>query len=485
MKVLLIGLGRYGSAIAKRLLEQGHELIVVERDPEAVERFFSLLSEDGAEVDYHRFKVCIGDATSLLVWEYLDLSELDLIVSSLRNDEVNRAICSLLREFFKNYELPAVVLSEKRSAEGFFANYNCKVFLLPELAATFVEGLTLKNIQKPIGIGLGKNEILEAVVSPKSPYTRVPIHPNRLHHWRLGLVYRGERIILPRRRLRLQAGDRALILGDDPRVVLEVAKAMALGEPQFPLSFGENLLAVLKRKELHYLKEYYYFWKHSRVKNVVLFTDSGKIEDIEKQVADRSFLRKLVVERGKSYDLLFDREIQNRYSAGIISSPLHRKGFLFYNPSPKRFFQQETPFLIPRLSFPYRRILVSLNCENPQGLVEPVFEIFQLVKGQQLTFVAVQLPDVLLPEREKENLRRAVALIEEYAKIYRLKQRVNVLIKEGNPERETLKLITGFDLLIVGFLPHRIGWLEPYPPYLLTKNSPKSVIGIPTERGEE
>ena len=485
MKILLIGLGRYGSAIAKRLLEQGHELIVIEREPTAVERFFSLLSEEGIEVDYHRLRVCVGDATSLLVWDYLDLSELDLLVSSLRNDEVNRAVCSLLREFFKNYELPAVVISENSSSERLFTNYNCKVFLLPDLAATFVEGLTLKNIQKPIGIGLGKNEILEAVVSPKSPYTRVAIELKRLHHWRLGLVYRGERIILPRRRIRLKAGDRAVILGDDPRVVLEVAKAMALGEPQFPLSFGENLLAVLKTNELHYLKEYYYLWKHSRVKNVILFTDRGKIEDIEKHVADRSFLRKLVVERENYSDIIFDREVQSRHSAGIISSPLHRRGFLFYRPNPKRFFEQETPFLVPRLSFPYRRLLVSLNCENPQGLVEPVFEIFQLVKGESLTFLAVQPPEVLLPEREKEKLKRAIALVEEYAKLYGLKQRVNILVKEGNPEKKTLKLFSDHDLLIVGFVPHRIGWLEPYTPYMLTKNSPKSVIGIPTERGEE
>ena len=483
MKILLIGLGRFGGAIAKRLLQQGHQILAVEADPSVVETFFKSLEREGIKPD--RIRVCIGDATSLLVWEYLDLSEFDLIISSLRSGSFNKTLCEIVRDIYRNWEIPVVVLSFDYSYERYFSNYNCRVFLLPEIAANFVEGLTLKNIVKPIGIGLGRNEILEAVVSPKSPYTKVPIYPNRLRHWRLGLVYRGDRILLPRRRILLRPGDRVILLGDDPQVVLEVAKAMALGEPQFPLSFGENLIAALRRGELHYLKEYYYIWKHSRVKNIVFFTDVRNREELTKQVEDRNFLNAVLLEGWKGYGVVFDRSVQGNFSAGLVSTPYRRKGLFFHNVNLKSFFKQETPFLVPRLSFPYRRVLVSLNCENPQGMIEQVFELFQLIKGERLTFAAVTLPDVLLPRKERIKLEKAFNLIEDYTKLYGLRQKVEVIRKEGNPKRKTLKLLKSHDLLVVGYIPHSIGFFDPYPPYLLAKASPKSVIGIPTERPEE
>jgi len=483
MKILLIGLGRFGGAIARRLIQQGNHVYAVESDPSTVEKFFQQLEEEGLNSDL--VKVCVGDATSLLFWEYLNLSEFDLVISSLRNGEFNKTICEIIREIYKNYELPVVVLSFDSSYERYFANYNCKVFSLSEIAANFVEGLTLKNIVKPIGIGLGLNEILEAVVSVRSPYTKVPLYPQRLRHWRLGLVYRGERIILPHRRILLKAGDRVVLFGDDPRVVLEVAKAMALGEPQFPLSFGENLLVALKRSEIHYLKEIYYVWKHFRVKNIVLFSDIGNKDEIKKQVDDPGFLKKVIVEGWKGYGVILNRKVQGNFSAGLIASPYKKRGLLFHNVNLKKFFKQETPFLLPRFSFPYKKILVSLNCENPQGMIEQVFEIFQLLNGERLTFLAVTLPDVLLPKRERLKLQRTEKLIEEYTQLYGLRQKVEIVKVEGNPKRQTLKRLKNYDLLVVGFLPHSIGFLEPYTPYLLAKSSIKSVIGIPTEKAEE
>lgn len=482
MKILLIGLGRFGSAIAKRLLQQGHQIIAIETDPSGVENFFQSLEEE--DIKPERIKVCIGDATSLLIWEYLPLREFDLIISSLRSGSFNKTICEIVREIYKIYDIPVVVFSFEDTYESFFSNYNCIAFALPEITANVVEGLTLKNIVKPIGIGLGLNEILEAVVSPRSPYTKVKLDPNRIKHWRLGLVYRGEQIILPKRKILLKPGDRVIILGDDPRIVLEVAKAMALGEPQFPLSFGENLVAALKRGELHYLKEYYYLWKHSRVKTVILFTDASKKEVI-KTVEDPSFLEHLIIEEWKGYKTILKKTIQTNFSAGLISAPYRRKGLFFHNINLKDFFKQDTPFLIPKLSFPYKKILVSLNCENPQGMVEQVYEIFQLVKGEKLTFAAITLPDVLLPKKERLKLERTYKLIEEYGKLYGLWKKVEIVKKEGNPKRKTLQLLKKHDLLVVGYVPHGIGLFDPYPPYLLAKASPKSVLGIPTERLEE
>jgi len=476
MKILLLGLGRFGREIAERLLNYGHELLIVENDPFTVSQFSQSVKEN--------YKICVGDATSLLVWEYLPLKEVDLIISSLRSGEFNKTVCSIVREIFKLYELPIFVLAFDKNYERVFANFNCKPIYLPELTASFIEGLTLKNIVKPVGIGLGKNEILEVTVSAKSPYTRVPINVRRLRHWNIALIYRKDRILLPRRRIILKPGDRVVLVGDDPRVVLEVAKAMAFGEPQFPLSFGENLLTVLKKRDLHYLKEFYYIWKHTRVKNIVLFTSDVAQNELPKVVSDRSFLNSLQVEKGTNYNIIFDRNLHSQHSAGLVSVPYKKKFLFFRNVNLKRFFNQEIPFLIPRLSFPYRKVLVSLNNKYPAGIIEQVFEIYQLFKVEKLTFIHIGFPNVLTSSKDRENLDKALNLVEEYAKLYNAKEKVEIIHLEGNPKRKTLERLKDYDLLIVGFEKRKIGLLEPYTPYLLTKESRKSVLGIPAERAE-
>ncbi len=476
MKIILVGLGRFGREILKRLIEDGHRVLVIENDPQTVEEFLKKTPFKGNE-----FKILVGDASSVIVWEYLPLEEYDLIVSSLRNDVLNKTICRIVREVLKNWEIPLTIFSLYRRYEDFYANYNCRVIYLPEVAANVLEGFLFKNIVKPIAIGLGKNELLEVTVSPRSPYVGLKLDNHRLRHWRIALLYKGEQVILPPRKITLHAGDRVILVGDQPRVVLEVAKSMALGQPQFPLSFGENLITVLRTRDLHYLKEYHYLWKHTRVKNIVLFTtlkDKSKLKSI---VSDKSFLEALLLERGKDYSLIFEKKIQNRFSAGIISVPL-KKSFLFFtNVRLKNFFKQETPFLLPKLTFPYRKILVSLNTDDPAGLIEPVFELARLLKSEVLNFVHVSLPQMLESSTNKEKISRALELIEHYSSLYGLKEKVKIHQKVGNPLKLTLPLVKENDLLVVGFKPNKnIGWFEPYTPYLLAKESTKTVLGIPT-----
>ncbi len=475
MRILLVGLGRFGTEIAKRLLTLQHELLIIESDPTSVEKFVS-------ENPSGNYKICVGDASSLLVWEYLNLEGFDLVVSSLRSNDFNKTLCGIVREIFQNLDIPVVVYATSHRYEEYFANFNCKVFYIPELASAFVEGLTLKGINKPIGIGLGKNEILEVSVSPKSPYAGVWINWEKHKHWRIALIYRGEKIILPGRKVKLRAGDRVLLVGDSPRIVFEVAQSMALGKPQFPLSFGENLLTFLEEKDLHYLKEFYFLWKHTRLKQVVLFTNKPESLNPRLFVEDKNFLENLKIKKGKNYDIVFNKEFQVENGAGVVSVP-HKRRFLFLeNVSLRDFFNSEIPFLLPRLSFPYRKILVSLNTENPSAVLEQCFELAQLLKAEKMTFFFAALPEVLEPASEKKKFEEAAESIAYYSKLFGMRNRVELVKEEGNPVKKTLKVLRDYDLLVVPYKPHSLSLLEPYTPYLLAKNCDKSVLGIPTER---
>ena len=481
MKIILIGLGRLGREIALRLLAEGHSITVIERDIKVIEEF--LENEKNLPPNPEQFRIIHGEATSVAVWEYLPLEDKDIIISSLRVDEINMALCKLLREFYKNWSIQLVVFSYYKRYEDFYANYNCRVFYIPQLLSQFVDNFLSKNIRTPLGIGLGKNEILEVQVSSKSPYAEIPVNVCKERHWRIALVYRGNEIILPVKKIRIKAGDKVILVGDDPKVVMDIAKSMASGEPQFPLSYGENLIVFLKESEFHYLREFQYIWKHLKVKNTFLFTPDGlkAKEKVKEHITDYKFLKNLYIKKGKNYSSLLKEELINELSGGLIGFPYRKRWLFFSNINLKRVFRQEIPFIIPRLSFPYEKIFVSLNTTNPTFIIEQAFEIAYLFNSQQVDFYYVILSKVLMSSREAKNIEKANELIENYKKIFQMKEKSNFYVREGNPVKVTQEILKEkkYNLLIVGFDPQiPIDPLEPETPRILTEKVPISVIGI-------
>ncbi len=474
MRILLIGLGRFGKEILQRLYEVGYSIYILESNVNEVKNFL----EKNKDLSIN---ICVGDATSLIFWENFPINDFDLIVSAVENETVNQTICKIVREILKNWEIPLIVFSKTKRNEEFYANYNCRVIYIPNLIANTIEALTFKNIVKPLNIGLGKNEILEVTLSPKSPYVEITMDQRRLRHWKVALIYRGDRILLPRRKVVLHAGDRVILVGDEPKIVLEVAKAMALGVPQFPLSFGENLLTALRRKDLHYLKEYYYLYKHTKIRNLVVFTDNLTREDVFGITKDNNFADRIILEKNPDYEKIFNKKLQLEYSAGMLSAPYKRRFLCFHNINLKKFFKQSLPFLIPRLSFPYKRMVVSLNNETPYAIVEHVFELYQMFGSDFLDFVYVKLPEVLVPKWETKRFKQTENVINNYTNLFKLKDKVKIHLLEGNPVKKTLNFIKSIkaDVLIVGFNPSNFEIFNT--PYLLTKKAPISVLGIPVE----
>mgnify|MGYP005845717755 CR=1 FL=1 len=85
--ILLIGLGRFGAAIAESLRDRGCRLLVVDFDPERVE----LHARDGYAVHY-------GDAEDPEFVASLPLGRARWVVSTVRDQDINRTLLHGLRE---------------------------------------------------------------------------------------------------------------------------------------------------------------------------------------------------------------------------------------------------------------------------------------------------------------------------------------------------------------------------------------------------
>lgn len=89
MKVMIAGAGSVGSSIAKELITNGHEVLLIDEKPEVVSR---------AGVQGARW--LFGDACELSVLKEAKLDEVDVVVSATGDDKVNLVVSLLAKSEF-------------------------------------------------------------------------------------------------------------------------------------------------------------------------------------------------------------------------------------------------------------------------------------------------------------------------------------------------------------------------------------------------
>ena len=103
MYVIIVGAGRVGTAVARRLLEVDQEITVIERDPG---RCATLESEIGGVV-------VEGDATEFNVLTKAGAMRAQVLITTGRRDDQNLVVCQMAKHLFDVGRVMSVVnLSE-------------------------------------------------------------------------------------------------------------------------------------------------------------------------------------------------------------------------------------------------------------------------------------------------------------------------------------------------------------------------------------
>lgn len=85
MKILIIGAGAVGFNLAKQLSMEGHDISVIERDPDLVNRLTEKLD----------VLVVSGSASSPSVLEDAGIKNTDMVLAVTNSDEINMVVCTL------------------------------------------------------------------------------------------------------------------------------------------------------------------------------------------------------------------------------------------------------------------------------------------------------------------------------------------------------------------------------------------------------
>ena len=91
MYIIVVGCGNVGVATARELVASGHEVLVIDRDWEAIRDITEELGEIGLA----------GDGAEVQIQSRAGMERADMVVASTGRDEVNLAVSQVAKHHFK------------------------------------------------------------------------------------------------------------------------------------------------------------------------------------------------------------------------------------------------------------------------------------------------------------------------------------------------------------------------------------------------
>ncbi len=208
MKIIISGIGEVGSHLAALLVEKGHELFLIDPQPESV----SSLEE------HLEARILIGSATSATLLKEAGVENADLFLSLTSNDEVNLVACSLAKalgakEVVARYHAPA---RKDHQVISYSRHFGIDYLVSPERLAASTLAREIRSPLTPVldQFARGSIEVAQLVLDDQSALLGIPLQDLKLpSRVRIGIIQRGDQIHIPSAREVLQSGDQIIIIG--------------------------------------------------------------------------------------------------------------------------------------------------------------------------------------------------------------------------------------------------------------------------------
>jgi trk system potassium uptake protein len=204
VKVAIAGAGSVGTAIARDLHANGHDVLVLELDPELVERRRSEL-----EVTW-----LAGDACEVATLDAAGLATTDVVVAATGDDEDNLVISLLAKQEFA---VPRVVARVNNAKNQWLFNQSWGVDVsvsTPQLLTALVEeAVSVGSLVRLLQFQGGSAHLVEVTLAENSPAADRAIGELGIpRDATVVAIVRDDRLVVPRGDTVLQSGDEVLVL---------------------------------------------------------------------------------------------------------------------------------------------------------------------------------------------------------------------------------------------------------------------------------
>jgi trk system potassium uptake protein TrkA len=204
VKVAIAGAGSVGTAIARDLHASGHDVLVLEQDPELVER-----RRQELDVTW-----VAADACEVASLDAAGMATVDVVVAATGDDEDNLVISLLAKQEFA---VPRVVARVNHSKNQWLFNESWGVDVsvsTPQLLTALVEeAVSVGSLVRLLHFQGGSAHLVEVTLADDSPAASVAIADLGIpRDATVVAVVRDDRLVVPRGDTVLQAGDEVLVL---------------------------------------------------------------------------------------------------------------------------------------------------------------------------------------------------------------------------------------------------------------------------------
>jgi trk system potassium uptake protein TrkA len=204
MRIAICGAGKVGTYIASDLSKAGHDVLMIERDPD-------LAARRQTELDVQWF---VADACELSSLAESGIDEVDVVVAATGEDQVNLVISLLAKQEFA---VPRVVARVNHPSNHWLFNESWGVDVsvsTPHLLTALVEeAVSVGSLVQLLQFEGGDASLVEVTLAESSPAAgRSVAELNVPRDASIVAIVRDRRIVVPRGDTVLDPGDEVLAL---------------------------------------------------------------------------------------------------------------------------------------------------------------------------------------------------------------------------------------------------------------------------------
>lgn len=170
MKVAVAGAGAVGRSVTRELVENGHDITLIERNPDHL---------DAAAIPEAHWR--LGDACELSLLESIHLEEFDVVVAATGDDKVN-VVLSLLAK--TEFAVPRVVarVNDPRNEWLFNDAWGVDVAVsTPRMLASLIEeAVTIGDLVRLMEFRTGQANLVEITLPDNTPWGGKPVRKLQL-----------------------------------------------------------------------------------------------------------------------------------------------------------------------------------------------------------------------------------------------------------------------------------------------------------------
>jgi trk system potassium uptake protein len=212
MKVAVAGAGAVGRSVVRELVENGHDVSVIDRNPAHI---------DADAIPGAQWR--LGDACEMSVLQSINLEEFDVVIAATGDDKAN-VVLSLLAK--TEFAVPRVVarVNDPRNEWLFTDAWGVDVAVSTPrmLAALIEEAVTVGDLVRLMEFRKGRANLVEVTLPDDTPWGGKPVRKLQLpRDAALVTILRGSRVIVPQDDEPLEGGDELLFV-----VVTEVEEEL-------------------------------------------------------------------------------------------------------------------------------------------------------------------------------------------------------------------------------------------------------------------